>query len=82
MRGAILGAVLVVFLTEGTRFASDALSGLTPVQTASVREAMIGVALILVLYFRPQGLVPERPRVLNLRQGQDFALDPPKERPD
>ena len=66
MRGAILGAILVVFLTEGTRFLGDALSGLKPVQTAAVREAMIGTALILVLYFRPQGLVPERTRILRL----------------
>jgi branched-chain amino acid transport system permease protein len=66
MRGAILGAILVVFLTEGTRFLGDALSGLKPVQTAAVREAMIGAALILVLYLRPQGLVPERTRILNL----------------
>jgi branched-chain amino acid transport system permease protein len=66
MRGAILGAVLVVFLTEGTRFLGDALTGLKPVQTAAVREAMIGAALILVLYLRPQGLVPERTRVLRL----------------
>jgi len=66
MRGAILGAVLVVFLTEGTRFLGDALTGLKPVQTAAVREAMIGAALILVLYLRPQGLVPERSRVLRL----------------
>ena len=66
MRGAILGAVLVVFLTEGTRFLSDALTGLKPVQTAAVREGMIGAALILVLYFRPQGLLPERARIVPL----------------
>jgi len=66
MRGAILGAILVVFLTEGTRFLGDALTGLKPVQTAAVREAMIGTALILVLYLRPQGLLPERSRVLSL----------------
>jgi branched-chain amino acid transport system permease protein len=66
MRGAILGAVLVVFLTEGTRFLGDSLSGLKPVQTAAVREAMIGTALILVLYLRPQGLLPERTRSLSL----------------
>ena len=66
MRGAILGAILVVFLTEGTRFLGDALTGLKPVQTAAVREAMIGTALILVLYLRPQGLVPENTRILRL----------------
>jgi len=60
MRGAILGAILVVALTEGTRFLGGALTGLKPVQIAALREAAIGTALILVLYLRPQGLLPER----------------------
>ena len=59
MKGAILGAILVVFLTEGTRFLAGAMSGLAPVQIAAVREALIGGALILVLYVRPQGILPE-----------------------
>jgi branched-chain amino acid transport system permease protein len=60
MRGAVLGAILVVFLMEGTRFLAQILPGLQPVQVAAMREATIGVALILVLYLRPQGLLPER----------------------
>jgi ABC-type branched-subunit amino acid transport system permease subunit len=36
------------------------------VQVASLREAVIGVALIFVLYVRPQGLLPERSRVVSL----------------
>lgn len=66
MRGAIIGAILVMFLTEGTRFLGSAMSALKPVQVAAVREALIGTALILVLYVRPQGLVPEKTRLLNL----------------
>ncbi len=66
MRGAILGAILVVFLTEGTRFLGGAMSGLKPVQIAAVREGLIGAALILVLYVRPQGLLPEKTRILSL----------------
>lgn len=66
MRGAILGAVLVVFLTEGTRFLSGALAVLSPVQIAAVREALIGGALILVLYVRPQGILPEVTRMQSL----------------
>jgi branched-chain amino acid transport system permease protein len=68
MRGAILGAILVVFLTEGTRFLGGALSALKPVQIAAVREALIGTALILVLYLRPQGLIPETTRTLSLEK--------------
>ena len=66
MRGAILGAILVVCLTEGTRFLGGAMSGLKPVQVAAVREALIGGALILVLYVRPQGIIPETTRILSL----------------
>ena len=68
MRGAILGAILVVCLTEGTRFLGGALSALKPVQVAAVREALIGAALILVLYVRPQGIIPETTRILSLEK--------------
>ena len=63
MAGALLGAVLVVALMEGTRFLAGALTFLSPAQVASVREGAIGVALILVLHLRPQGLLPERLRI-------------------
>ena len=53
-------------LTEGTRFIGGAVQALSPVQTASVREALIGAVLILVLRLRPQGLLPETPRVVKL----------------
>ncbi len=59
MRGAILGSLLVVLLTEGTRFLGTIRPDVTPVRIASLREAAIGVALILVLTLRPQGLWPE-----------------------
>ncbi len=59
MRGAIIGSVLVVLLTEGTRFLGAVLPDVTPVRIAALREAAIGVALILVLTLRPQGLWPE-----------------------
>jgi branched-chain amino acid transport system permease protein len=70
MAGAVLGAVLVVFLTEGTRFAGHWVPGLSPVQVAALREASIGAALIVVLYVRPQGILPERTRVMSLEAGR------------
>ena len=54
------GAGLVVFFPESTRFATAWLPGLQPVQAAVVREFIIGASLILVLRFRPAGLLPER----------------------
>ena len=63
MAGAVLGSLLVVALMEGTRFLAAALPSLSPVQVASVREGAIGIALIIVLIGRPQGLLPERLRI-------------------
>ena len=62
MSGAVLGAIVVVALQEGARFGAAALPGLSPVQVAAVRAGAIGVALILVLHLRPDGLLPERVR--------------------
>ena len=58
--GAVVGAFLVVFFMEGTRFATGWLPSLKPVQVAAVRELAIGLSLLIVLRFRPAGLLPER----------------------
>jgi branched-chain amino acid transport system permease protein len=42
------------------------MPGLAPVQVAALREAAIGITLILVLYVRPQGLLPEHTRRMKL----------------
>jgi branched-chain amino acid transport system permease protein len=62
--GAVLGAFLVVFFMEATRFATGWLPGLKPVQVAAVRELLIGASLLVVLHLRPHGLLPERIRRL------------------
>ena len=60
----MVGAFLVVFFLEGTRFATGWLPSLTPVQLAALREFSIGAGLLVVLRVRPGGLLPERiPRV-------------------
>ena len=62
--GAVVGAFLVVFFMEGTRFATGWLPGLKAVQVAAVREGLIGISLLIILRLRPSGLLPERlPRV-------------------
>jgi branched-chain amino acid transport system permease protein len=62
MRGAVVGALLVILLLEGTRFLAQEIPGVTPVQKAALRESLIALSLILLLRFRPQGLIPERTR--------------------
>jgi branched-chain amino acid transport system permease protein len=58
--GAVAGAYAVVVFLETTRFVAAVVPGLEPVQIASVREMLVGAALILVLRLKPQGLLPER----------------------
>jgi branched-chain amino acid transport system permease protein len=62
MRGAILGAIFVIALLEGTRFLSATIPGVSPVQKAALREGAIALSLILLLRFRPQGIIPEKTR--------------------
>jgi branched-chain amino acid transport system permease protein len=58
--GAVFGAYLVVIFLEATRFITEWAPGLQPVQVAALREILVGLALILVLHLRPQGVLPER----------------------
>lgn len=60
--GAIIGALFVNFLLEGTRFAADHITGLSGLQIASLREIVIAAALIALMHLRPQGMLPERVR--------------------
>lgn len=66
MGGAVVGALLLEALTEGTRFLGGIVPFLSPVQVASLREGVIGLVLLLMLHLRPQGLLPELPRVFPL----------------
>lgn len=58
--GAVLGAVLIIVLLEGTRFAAPLLPFLGPAQIAAMRELLVSVLLLVILRVLPQGIVPER----------------------
>ena len=58
-RGAIVGAFAVVFLLESTRFVVPYVPGITPVQGAAIREFLIAAFLLVMLRYRPGGLIPE-----------------------
>ena len=63
-RGAVIGAVAIVFLLESTRFVIPLVPGVSAVQGAAVRELMIAVLLLVMLRYKPTGLVPEElPRI-------------------
>jgi len=59
--GAVLGAFLVMFILEGSRFVEPLIPHLSGAQGAALREILIGAALILVMRMRPQGVLAERP---------------------
>ncbi len=63
-RGAIVGAFVVVFLLESTRFVIPHVPGISAVQGAALREMMVAALLIVMLRYYPQGLVPERLRII------------------
>src|ERR1700722_17438406 len=58
--GAVLGAVVIVALLEGTRFAAPLLPFLSPAQFAAARELLIAVLLLMILRVLPGGILPER----------------------
>lgn len=56
--GSLLGAfVLIEGLAELSRYLSDVVSG---ADAGAYRAIVIGVVLILVLRYRPEGIIPER----------------------
>jgi len=57
--GAVFGAFVVVFFLESTRFLVGVIPWLTAEQLAALREFLVGLGLLLVLFFRPRGLLPE-----------------------
>ena len=58
--GAVCGAFLVIVILESTRFIAELAPGLNGAQVAALREIAIALCLILVLRWRPAGLLPER----------------------
>ena len=59
-RGAVVGAFLIVFFLESTRFVIPLVPMISAVQGAALREILIAALLIVLLRYNPQGLVPER----------------------
>ena len=55
--GAVAGSLLLLIFLEGSRFARDLVPGVSEVQMASVRLALVGLALILFTLYRPQGIM-------------------------
>jgi branched-chain amino acid transport system permease protein len=63
--GALLGAIIVpVGFEESTRLITDSNPSLPPNLLPSLQWVAIGLLIALFLWFRPQGVLPERRRVI------------------
>jgi branched-chain amino acid transport system permease protein len=59
-RGALLGSVVLLGLLEGSRFAKDVIPFLTGVRLAAAQQMLVGIILVALMIYRPEGLLPER----------------------
>ena len=59
-RGALLGSVVLLGLLEGSRFAKDVIPFLTGVRLAAAQQMLVGITLVALMIWRPDGLLPER----------------------
>src|ERR1019366_2904387 len=74
-KGAILGAILVPLgFLEASRYIPDTFGrpGLVP----ALQWVAVGLVIVLFLWFRPQGLVPERRRRIADRATARKAVSP------
>ncbi len=55
--GAFVGTAILMLFLEGSRFIRDVIPAIPEVEMASIRIGIIGVALILFVTYRPQGLM-------------------------
>jgi ABC-type branched-subunit amino acid transport system permease subunit len=58
-RGVLLSSFSVILLLEGSRFVNDQFSFIDAAQLASLRFIMVGVVIIAIIRFKPEGFVAE-----------------------
>lgn len=69
--GVILGAILVTVIPEALRYTGDlqrAVFGEVLIDPADLRMLLFGVALVLMMLFRPAGLLPSKRRKRELTE--------------
>jgi branched-chain amino acid transport system permease protein len=58
--GAVIGAYTLLVLLEATRFIAEEIPGVSAVQSAALREIIVGALLIVALRLAPGGFFRER----------------------
>jgi branched-chain amino acid transport system permease protein len=56
-RGVVLGTLVLMVFLEGSRFAKDFIPFVSDVKLAALRFMAVGLGLILLLLYRPQGIL-------------------------
>lgn len=56
-RGVIVGTLVLMLFLEGSRFAKDFIPFISDVKLAAMRFMAVGLGLILLLLYRPQGIL-------------------------
>ena len=74
-RGALFGGFVIVAIRQGTRFLNE--FGWIPFDVAPLRLLMIGVLIVLLMRFRPQGVLPPQRELI-----WPSAVDEAPSRPD
>ncbi len=59
-RGVVLGTVVFWVINSGTRFLDDFFPAEYAIQLAATRLMLIGALLIVILYYRPEGILGEQ----------------------
>ncbi len=60
-KGALLGAVIIWGVWSGTEIFTSRLPEMWVTRASAIRIFLVGALLELILIFRPQGLLPEKP---------------------
>lgn len=60
-RGALFGGIVIVTIREGTRFLNDFA---VPIDPAPLRLLLIGILIVVVMRYRPQGILPPQKELI------------------
>jgi branched-chain amino acid transport system permease protein len=60
-RGAALGTIIVIIARRMIIFSKYYFTGLLPFDVIWLEPILLGVSLILIMAFKPQGILPEKP---------------------
>jgi neutral amino acid transport system permease protein len=74
-RGVILGTVVFWVINSGTSFLNDYFSSEYAVQISAARMIVIGLLLMIILYYRPEGILGEQNYDIQLPRASGGGTD-------